>query len=218
MGWEHPRRALNGKSLRTAVSRALDGQTRGSGAGRERRGRGGKDSEEPLRSAVLRGPQAQGLGLGPGRTAGGRRGVAAGRAAVRSLAAPRTAAGFGPAWPPPSSRAGRTAGLRPPRHPPSEPLPDSDAGRSGALGLSRHGGSIIHGAPGRAPKTCSAPGFSRGVGRRQGKSSQSKVGHISHFPNYFAGCEGLNHQQDAVLALVMQTGRGRSKKGQVTCR
>lgn len=52
---------------------------------------------------------------------------------------------------------------------------------SDRAGPSRHGGSIIHGAPGRAPKTCSALSFSGEVGRRQGKSSQSKVGHISHF-------------------------------------
>lgn len=52
---------------------------------------------------------------------------------------------------------------------------------SDRAGPSRHEGSIIHGAPGRAPKTRSALSFSGEAGRRQGKSSQSKVGHISHF-------------------------------------
>lgn len=172
-----PHRTERCKSLSTAVCRALDSPARGGGAGSERapgpagRGAGGA-ALGPSRALP-----SQGLGLGPRRTAGGAKAwpfaalgsgpCASMRGAWHCLAFPRPQGGPDPRPPtlPTLLRLRSWAG----------PESSDRAGRSG------DDGSIIHGAPGRAPKTCSALASSGEVGRRQGKSSQSKVGHISHF-------------------------------------
>ncbi|XP_021087317.1 uncharacterized protein LOC110342360 [Mesocricetus auratus] len=107
-------------------------------------------------------------------------------AEVWALAGSLRGPGFSLAWPPPSSGTGRTPRLQPPGH---RPLSCAARLRRRAgtepadrAGQCRHQGSIIHGAPGRAPKTSSVLGFSGGVETTRGKSSQSKVGHISYFP------------------------------------
>lgn len=191
-GQASPRRAELHRRLGTAVCRALDSQARGGGAGR---GRAPGPSGAAARGAGVGPPralQSQGLGLGPGRTAGG------------AEAWPRAARGSSPgaslrgAWhslasvPPPTPPAPRRAGTLglPPPGPPAprrEPLLDSEAGRgpesSDTAGPRRHDGSIIHGAQRALLPRPALPSASpeKWGGEDRGKSSQSKVGHISRF-------------------------------------
>lgn len=138
----------------------------------------------PEEFSPSRPPQAQGMDSARGARLGGAE--AWSLAEVWALAGSLRGPGFSLAWPPPSSGTGRTPRLQPPGH---RPLSCAARLRRRAgtepadrAGQCRHQGSIIHGAPGRAPKTSSVLGFSGGVETTRGKSSQSKVGHISYFP------------------------------------
>lgn len=173
------------------MCRALDSQARGSGAGFERAPGPSGEGAAGAGVAPPRALQSQGLGLGPRRTAGG---AEAWPCAARGSSPCASLRGLGTAWPPPpptSSRAGRTLGLQPSGPPATrrEPLsrlrswagPES----SDRAGPSRHEGSIIHGAPGRAPKTCSALSVSGEVGEKTGeKFPEQSWPHSSHFPKW----------------------------------
>lgn len=128
---------------------------RGAGSARARargRGRGGAGGRTPVGPRVP-GPRPR----PPWHGLGGRRGVAVRRAGSGPGASPRGA------WHGLASPRLPSSGARPDPGPPAswEPRLHSDA----VPGPGRRGGSIIHGAPGRAPKTCSALGLPGGVGR-----------------------------------------------------
>lgn len=166
-------------SLQTAVCGALDSQARGRGAraasarARAPGPRAGQGLEERGSAPPPWALQSQ----GPADTAGG---VEAWPLAAQGQALAPPRGGLGTAWLPRQLRG------RPDPGPPTSSWQPATRSRVStptlSPGPSRHGGSIIHGAPGRAPKTCSALGFPGEVGRGQGKSSQSKVGHGSQFP------------------------------------
>lgn len=178
-------------------------QSPGQPGSRERRGIRARAGAQRGRGCGSRGrapagPPIPGPGPRPQTHCWGRRGVAVRRAGVKPLRLPAGAWHSLASPPTPSSRAGRTLGLQPSGPPATrrEPLsrlrswagPES----SDRAGPSRHEGSqLFMGRPGVLPRPALPSASPEKWGRRQGKSSQSKVGHISLiFPMTAASRDG----------------------------